>query len=516
MTERDAASVSGADTAGDPPAGEADDAAPASLGAQASDDTAPITIRPVRAPIAGLRQRMESTAALRRSLAAKEAEALDLRASIERLRREWNDERGGSSADRPVPARSPTQMAIDTPNESTSPEPAPSESAQPQSAESESAQPESAESESAESESAEPESAESEALLHSAPEQTTGAGTQPTPDIRPALDTEPTLITRTTPGQREPARPPAPRSGGPSAGAATAGPGGIGAATFGSSRSPEDATAPTETSPGRTATPDSTVVPDRQDESPRRPRRWVWLSLALLLVVLLLLLVSRCGEASTGTSAGGTATAGASATGQSTSDAVPGAVVAVPNGTPSSGPGLDEPGTHAEASVGADQTSIQVYESAILPNAATDPLVFSPTPVSADLSPTVQDLVAELDGGPVQGIRQDDGSWTVPVPEDGYTRVVLGYRLADAVVVNQPAKAGRAAAVITPLTAQLSSAAGTPVQVRTADPQVIRADCPFAPPAEWLCAGQSDGAWTATLPASSSKPVVSLLLNLAS
>jgi hypothetical protein len=47
----------------------------------------------VRAPISGLRQRIDSTAALRESLDAKEAEAQDLRASIEQLRQELDVER---------------------------------------------------------------------------------------------------------------------------------------------------------------------------------------------------------------------------------------------------------------------------------------------------------------------------------------------------------------------------------------------------------------------------------------
>lgn len=58
----------------------------------------PVAVRPVRAPLSGLRQKIESTAALRESLDAKEAEAQDLRASIEQLRRELDTERGAVPA----------------------------------------------------------------------------------------------------------------------------------------------------------------------------------------------------------------------------------------------------------------------------------------------------------------------------------------------------------------------------------------------------------------------------------
>ncbi|MBK6871367.1 MAG: hypothetical protein IPJ14_03145 [Kineosporiaceae bacterium] len=60
--------------------------------------TSPVAVRPVRAPLSGLRQKIESTAALRESLDAKEAEAQDLRASIEQLRRELDNERGAPPA----------------------------------------------------------------------------------------------------------------------------------------------------------------------------------------------------------------------------------------------------------------------------------------------------------------------------------------------------------------------------------------------------------------------------------
>ncbi len=59
---------------------------------------APVAVRPVRAPISGLRQKFESTAALRESLDAKEAEAQDLRASIEQLRQELDVERTAPAA----------------------------------------------------------------------------------------------------------------------------------------------------------------------------------------------------------------------------------------------------------------------------------------------------------------------------------------------------------------------------------------------------------------------------------
>lgn len=73
----------------------------------------PTAVRPVRAPIAGLRQRMESTAALRRALDAREAEAQDLRASINRLRQELAEEPGSPATTHPANPTAPAARELD-------------------------------------------------------------------------------------------------------------------------------------------------------------------------------------------------------------------------------------------------------------------------------------------------------------------------------------------------------------------------------------------------------------------
>ncbi|MFZ0161213.1 MAG: hypothetical protein WAL50_19460, partial [Kineosporiaceae bacterium] len=107
MTERDPASTNGgaADATSEEPTASSgapgDPVAVAPTGPTGSAGlrsrngrrNAPVAVRPVRAPISGLRQRIDSTAALRESLDAKEAEAQDLRASIEQLRQELDVER---------------------------------------------------------------------------------------------------------------------------------------------------------------------------------------------------------------------------------------------------------------------------------------------------------------------------------------------------------------------------------------------------------------------------------------
>jgi predicted phage tail protein len=107
MTERDPASTNGgaADATsaeptissgapGDPVAvAPTSPAGSAGLRSRNGRRNAPVAVRPVRAPISGLRQKIDSTAALRESLDAKEAEAQDLRASIDQLRQELDVER---------------------------------------------------------------------------------------------------------------------------------------------------------------------------------------------------------------------------------------------------------------------------------------------------------------------------------------------------------------------------------------------------------------------------------------
>ena len=391
----------------------------------------PVAVRPVRAPIAGLRQRMESTAALRRSLDAREAEALDLRASIERLRQELDQEQPDVASDHPADAEAmdddprPTVIAIE-------------------------------------------------------PETATEI------EARPAT------------------------------GAATAMP---------MPRTPVSTPPPAR---------DHEVAEPQVDEPPTgRRRTWLWVLVAALVAVLLLALVTRC-DSSVGTSSTTGTAAGPAASGSEGAGAVPAAgasgdtgpapqttpmawpsgPILVPPGMPTSGPGLDEPGTHVETAVDTDGTSMDVYESLVLSDARSEPLVLAIPTLTNNRRPTVQELQVELDGRPVVAEQSPDDSWTVQPPA-AYTTAVLRYRLADAVVVQEPAKANRAGGVVLPLTAAVSQATDSAVRIRTADSQVLSMGCITAPLADQLCGAPENGVWTGTLPPTAERPLVYFLLDTA-
>ncbi len=385
----------------------------------------PVAVRPVRAPIAGLRQRMDSTAALRRSLDAKEAEALDLRASIDRLRHELDHETG------PV----------------------------------------------------------------------AGAGAA----------AEPRTVDAPQPVRPDPrtANAPVPAA------------------------DPVTAAAAAESTGTSTATVDGPgAPPGEREQTGGRGRTSLWVLTAVALTLLLLLIVSRC-AASSGTTTTGATPAGSAAPGQSTGAqgspgaqpaagpapattpmAWPSGAVLVPPGLPATGPGLTDAGTHVEAAIDTDGTSIDVYESLVLPAARTEPLVLALPTLTNDARPALANVQVELDGNPVAVTAGPGDSLSAEPPSgSSYTKAVLRYRLASAVVAQQPAKANRAAAVVLPLTAGLSQAVGGIVEVRTSDPQVISVDCPTVDLAERLCAMEQNGVWTATLPATAQRPVVYLLLD---
>jgi hypothetical protein len=145
MTERDAASAAGGSV--DEPSAHVDDSSSTASSETAGESAVagrrpqaersaagPVAVRPVRASLSGLREKIESTAALRESLDANEAEAQDLRASIEQLRQELDTERvalstssSGTATEEDVPA-APSPTTTDIPPPQTADPFAPAES----------------------------------------------------------------------------------------------------------------------------------------------------------------------------------------------------------------------------------------------------------------------------------------------------------------------------------------------------------------------------------------------------
>lgn len=368
-----------------------------------------VAVRPVRAPLSGLRQKLESTAALRESLDAKEAEAQDLRASIDQLRRELDSER---------------KVGVGAPG-------------------------------------------------------VAGAAGAATTDM---------FGTETAAGSGHPGY----------------------------------------------------SDPFAEAEPSRRRPWWVVVLIALIIAVLLLWLASSCtgttdasspttsaspGVANSAAASGDGTGAAAGATGavagpRATPQAWPGSAPVVrPPGVPAAGPGIDVGGTFLEVALAEDGNSVDAYESLVLPGERTEPLALQVPSLTNEAQPVVRSLQVELDGvlAKVTG-TSEAGFVATPASGTSYTRAVVRYRLSSSIVRATPAKAGRISAVALPLTAPISRAANQPITMHTLDRQVIQIDCPAATSLlERQCANRDpQGGWTATLPASSERPVFYLLAQLAS
>jgi hypothetical protein len=186
-------------------------------------------------------------------------------------------------------------------------------------------------------------------------------------------------------------------------------------------------------------------------------------------------------------------------------------------GLPTSGPGIDAPGAALGIQVLADQ-SIAVTEQANLPGLASFDLSMpGSTPLTGDaqnLKPVIKDLSITINGSRASATQTGEGDWTVVSPAGGAQRVLLTYRLVDAVAVSQPSSQGRALALVTPLLAQLLHNGNQPVDLRIPADGVSNVVCPGAPQAESLCGAHIGTNWQVTIPDDAESAAVLLQLDL--
>jgi hypothetical protein len=192
-----------------------------------------------------------------------------------------------------------------------------------------------------------------------------------------------------------------------------------------------------------------------------------------------------------------------------------GTAPAAPTGDVGFRPGIDTAGT--DVVVRSSGTDLLVEERAVPDRPAATVLLTQPDPAAVTSSrvqaPRVVDLRVTSDGGPVS-LARAAGGWTVRAADGRpLTRLVLSYRLDEAVLA-PGASAGRALFVVTPLTADLSRSAGRPVVVRATGVRVRQATCYGAAVTDQLCGSAGPDGWTARVPPSAPVPVAVFQVDL--
>jgi hypothetical protein len=195
----------------------------------------------------------------------------------------------------------------------------------------------------------------------------------------------------------------------------------------------------------------------------------------------------------------------------------PGGAVLVPPGIATTGPGVDRPGSDVTYALDADGSSVDVFERLRLAAPVTNLAIALPrvTGLARDLgalSLGVRGLQVELDGTPVTVARSSATAFTAARPDGrGITAATLRYTLTGAVVRLEPAKEGRYAGLLAPLTGAASLDTGSPVDVRVIGSGIRSLVCPAAG-AKVLCGSMTSSGATGTLPPGT-EPVVQLQLD---
>jgi hypothetical protein len=156
---------------------------------------------------------------------------------------------------------------------------------------------------------------------------------------------------------------------------------------------------------------------------------------------------------------------------------------------PTTGPGVDTPGTFAAVAVSDDDSGMDVFEQVLLPAPGVAALRLATPSVAglrgnvAELDPKVEDLQVALDGEVAQLQRGSAaGTWTAtPLQGGTVTKAQLRYRLADVIARNSPSRPGRALGLVGPLSGQQVREAGLPIAMRFPD-QAVLAQITLAPP----------------------------------
>jgi hypothetical protein len=245
------------------------------------------------------------------------------------------------------------------------------------------------------------------------------------------------------------------------------------------------------------------------------------LVVAAVLVAAALLLAARGNSRSTSPSGAQTPAQAASGQAAPSPAASPepmawgGSRVLEPPGLPTSGPGIDAPGSVVAVVTDSDGTSVDTYERAVFATPRTDPLVLQVPQLAVTAHPSLQDVQVAMDGTPVEVTRTAAGSLTASAPGGSYRSVVVRYRLAGAIVRWAASKPGRVDAVVVPQTGDLSRQAAAPVRLQSSEPGIVAVNC-YVSASQILapCAGPPvDGVWTATLPQDSASGVALITLD---
>jgi hypothetical protein len=184
---------------------------------------------------------------------------------------------------------------------------------------------------------------------------------------------------------------------------------------------------------------------------------------------------------------------------------------------PTSGPGIDAPGTMMLVQVGPDGV-LNVTEQALLGPRGLRRLRLSLPSTSslggtvATLRPRVKDLRVAINAVPVS-VLADDSGWSVTADSQRARTVQLSYRLTGSLVHSERSEAGRALAVSLPLLGQALRAQGLPLVVR-AEGAISALTCPSAPAEQMLCGTEAAKGWIAAVPAAATTPALLLQLNL--
>lgn len=183
--------------------------------------------------------------------------------------------------------------------------------------------------------------------------------------------------------------------------------------------------------------------------------------------------------------------------------------VLVPPGIPSTGPGIDAPGTDVTVAIDRDLQHIDVYERAVFSAARPSVSLVLPDVASwgttlTGFKPVVEDLQVELDDRAVRP-RQEAGGWfAIPPAGQQVTRVVLRYRVSGTFVNLNGAGSIRRTIGVPSFTSRASSESADPVVIRIGDPRVLNLNCLSAAAGTTICADREGTTWTARLPSDAS------------
>jgi hypothetical protein len=185
---------------------------------------------------------------------------------------------------------------------------------------------------------------------------------------------------------------------------------------------------------------------------------------------------------------------------------------------PTTGPGIDQPGTMLLVDIDSDG-SLNVVEQAVLgPRGLRQLRLALPSLTSlggevARLRPTVSDLRVAVNGTPVAVPAGADG-WTVTTDAARARTVRLSYTLSSSLPRPGNSLSRRELAVSVPLLAQTLRAQGLPYVVRVAGSNIRNVSCLSAARSQILCGRQDATGWTAPVPSTVTVPALLLLIDL--